>query len=342
MKIEKQYLLNHSGKDIYLFTLENQRGSRVKISNYGAIITSFSIKKPGADANDIVLGFDRIEDYWSPAFLNQYPWFGCAVGRNANRVRNAEFMLDGKLIKLTKNNGEHQLHGGTEGFDKKVWEHMDHSRNAGLELHYTSPDGEEGYPGNLDVSIIYRFSEEDELSYEFIAQTDKATPVNLTHHSYFNLDNGEGRIHDHILRIPASFYLEQEEIVATGNLLPVQGTVLDFRSPAKVGEGLKTIQGYDHSFVLDRPGPGEPAADLYSEKSGTRLEIYSTEPVVHFYSGAWTPAVEGKNGITYGPFSGLCLETHKHPNAMNIPHFPGIILRPGEVYRHKTTYKVTR
>lgn len=340
MKIEKQYLLNRSGKDIYLFTLENEKGSRVKISNYGAIITSFNIKKSDGSMNDIVLGFDRIEDYWSPPYLRQYPWFGCAVGRNANRIKNAEFVLDGRKFKLTRNNGNHQLHGGIEGFDKKTWEHKEDNREDCLELRYLSPDGDEGFPGNLDVSLIFRFNGENELSYEFMATTDKPTPVNLTHHSYFNLDNAKGTIHEHALMIPASYFLEQVEIVATGNLLPVVGTIFDFRTFKKLSEGLKTIPGYDHSFVRDEVQIGNPAAELYSEKSGTRLRIFSTEPVVHFYSGKWTPEVIGKNGTRYGPFSGLCLETHKHPNAMNIAHFPDIILRPGQVYRHKTIYKV--
>ena len=342
MKIDQKFLLNYSGKDIYLFTLENRNGSQVKISNYGAIITSYRIKTLNNQFNDIVLGFDRIEDYWAPEFLEQYPWFGCAVGRNANRVRNAEFMLGNRTIQLTKNNGEHQLHGGLEGFDRKVWTPLkDKFSDNSIEFHYRSPDGEEGFPGNLDVSIRYTFNDQDDLTYEFRATTDKTTPVNLTHHSYFNLNNGENTIHDHELKIPASYYLEQEEVVATGKLLPVENTPFDFREFRKISDAPNQSPEYDHSYVLDEPDGIYPSAELYSAKSGLRLSIYSTEPVVHFYSGKWTPVVPGKNGVMYGPFSGLCLETHKHPNAMNIPHFPDILLHPGEVYKQKTTYEVS-
>jgi aldose 1-epimerase len=335
LKIEKKF------KDTYLFTLENRNGSQVKISNYGAIITSYRVKTINGDFNDIVLGFDNLEDYRAPAFLAQYPWFGCAVGRNANRVKNAEFILDGKKIELTKNNGNHQLHGGIEGFDKKTWKPLEESfTDNSITLFYQSPDGEEGYPGTLDVHLKYSFNNQDDLTYEFTATTDKPTPVNLTHHSYFNLNNGTGLIHDHELKIPASYYLEQQEIVATGNLVSVANSPFDFRNFKKIGDGLEQIPEYDHSFALDDPNGIYPAAELYSAASGLKLSIYSTEPIIHFYSGKWTPEVKGKNGVNYGPFSGLCLETHKHPNAMNIPSFPGIMLRPGEVYKHKTTYEI--
>jgi aldose 1-epimerase len=347
MKTEKQFCFTDPyGKDIYLYLLRNSRGTEVVISNYGAIITSFKIKRPGGLMNDIVLGFDKIQDYTGPDYIAKYPWFGCAVGRYANRIKNAEFNLDGKRYELSKNRGDHQLHGGFEGFDKKTWDTVASGNEpvSFLELKYHSPDGEEGFPGNLDVTIRYELDEENELSYEFNATTDKPTPVNLTHHSYFNLNNGEGTINDHALKLNCSQYLQQDpDLVATGEILPVENTAFDFREYKIIGDEPTNMPEYDSSFVVDKEKNSQAiilVAELRSDKTNTMLEVWSTEPIVHFYSGKWTPVVKGKNGKPYGPFSGLCLETHKHPDAVNNPHFPNTILRPGETYRHKTIYKV--
>ena len=346
MKIERKYCYTHStGEDIYLFTLRNNQ-TEVLISNYGAIITSYKLKQLNA-VNDIVLGFDKMEDYLDEDYLKQYPWFGCAVGRYANRIRNAEFELDGKKYLLTKNRGQHQLHGGVEGFDKKIWQYVDSGTTPlpYLELSYLSKDGEEGFPGNLDARIRYELNEPHELIYTFTATTDKPTAVNLTHHGYFNLNNGEGTIHDHQLQIPASEFLEQDDqLVVTGNYTPVENSAHDFRKSKLIGTGLNQVDEFDQSFVLNRGKDANGlrlAAITSSEESGLQLEIYTSEPVVHFYSGKWTPEVKGKNDQSYGPFSGFCLETHAHPNAVNIPHFPNTILKPGETYFQKTVYKVS-
>jgi len=340
-----RYCYTHStGEDIYLFSLRNA-ATEVLISNYGAIITSYKIFR-NDHVNDIVLGFDNMEDYLGEEYLKQYPWFGCAVGRYANRIRDAEFLMDGKKHALSKNRGQHQLHGGIEGFDKKIWKFMGSGAepNPWIEFSYFSKAGEEGFPGNLSVNLRYELNEPHELSYAFLATTDAPTPVNLTHHGYFNLENGKGTIHGHTLQIPASNYLEQdEELVVTGNLIKVEGRAHDFRSPKLIADGLTEIDEFDQSFVLDSEKNQSGlrlAAITSSERSGLRLEIYTTEPVVHFYSGKWTPKVNGKNGQTYGRFSGFCLETHVHPNAVNIPHFPNTILRPGEEYFQKTIYRI--
>lgn len=343
MPVKQQYCLAHpTGEDIYLFTLSNDKDTEVNITNYGAIITSFKIKDPAGILNDIVLGFDKIEDYWSPDYLQQYPWFGCAVGRNANRIKNAAFEIDGEKYCLTKNRGNDQLHGGEGGFDRRVWQFVAQGKTPQpwLELKHISADAEEGFPGNLEVTIRFELNDENELSYEYKATCDKATVINLTHHSYFNLNNGKGTIEDHEIKIHSSVVLEQDEnLVTTGNLLPVANTAVDFRNFARIGDGLRKVEEFDKSFVVDR-NTESLVAEARSLQSGLHLKIYSTEPIVHFYSGKWIPVVRGKNETTYRPLSGFCLETHQHPNAINIPEFPSPVLRPGEIYHHKTVYKV--
>jgi aldose 1-epimerase len=347
MNFNQQYCLtNSSGEDIYLFTLRNANGTEVIITNYGAIITSFKIKNQDGAVNDIVLGFDMVEDYWSADYLALYPWFGCAIGRNANRIKNSGFSIGGKNYSLSKNKGPDQLHGGINGFDKKVWTLVSSgdSPQPFLELGYKSPDGEEGFPGNLDVLIRFELNDENELSYLYTACCDEPTPVNLTHHSYFNLNNGIGTINDHEIKIYASNMLEQDiNLTATGNINPVADTVFDLRNFKRIGDSISQIPEYDKSFVVDKEGEFVTlslVAEARSLQTKTHLQVYSSEPIVHFYSGKWTPVVRGKNGNMYGPFSGFCLETHKYPNGVNIPHFPNTILKPGYIYAQKTIYKV--
>ncbi len=343
MNTSQQFCCTHpSGKDIYLFTLRHPGGPEVVITNFGAIIVSFKVKDKQGQVNDIVLGFDNPADYSGAQYLEHYPWFGAAIGRYANRIGFSHYEYNGTAYTLSRNRGRHNLHGGTEGFDKKVWELVSFGDSPApyLELQYNSPDGEEGFPGNLETKIRFELGAENELTYSFTAHTDQATPVNLTHHGYFNLDNGEGRIMDHELRIPASAYLEQDrDLVATGKEIDVTGSPHDFRTFKKIGEGLLKVPEFDQSFVID-PQENGLVAEARSTRSGLHLQVFSTEPIVHFYSGKWTPEVPGKNGITYGPFSGFCLETHSHPNAVNIPHFPDTILLPGETYQQETKYKV--
>ncbi|HMU48097.1 MAG TPA: aldose epimerase family protein [Chitinophagaceae bacterium] len=346
MKVTQQFCFKHeSGEDIYLFKLKNSKGTEISITNYGAIITGFKIRDEDGSGNDIVLGFDNVKDYRDPAYLKQYPWFGCAVGRYANRIKNARFELDSKLYIVSKNQGEHQLHGGLEGFDKKVWKIKSYGsdKTCFLQMEYLSLYGEEGYPGNLSVSIRFELTEENELSYEYHATTDMATPVNLTHHSYFNLNKGQNTIHDHELRIFASKMLVQDkDLVATGEIADVSDTEFDFRNCRKIYETVPLDFDYDKSFVTDNGISDTPklAAEARSSTSGILLQVYTTNPIVHFYAGKWIPLVQGKNNEHYGPFSGFCLETHNYCNAVNIPGFPNTILRPGEDYKQKTIYKI--
>ena len=338
-----KYCFTHTtGEDVYLFKLRNAIGTEVCITNYGAIISSFKIKLANGEVNDIVLGFDKIEDYLGESYLKQYPWFGAAVGRHANRIKNAEFDIDGINYRLTENIENSQLHGGNEGFDKKVWRFRGQGETPQpwLELKYISKDGEEGFPGNLEVTIKFVLSEQNEFSYEYKATCNKVTVVNLTHHGYFNLNNGKGTIEDHEVKIYSSAVLEQDEdLVATGNVLQVADTAFDFNEFVIIGEGLKRIEEFDKSFIVDKNNESL-VAEARSSQSGLHLKVYSTEPIVHFYTGKWIPIVKGKSGNMYGPLSGFCLETHLYPNAVNIPHFPNSILRPGEIYYHKTTYKI--
>lgn len=344
-QVTRQYCGSLSGgEDVYLFVLRNAKGTEAIISSYGATLMAFKVKNADGTTNDIVLGFEKIEDYYHPAYLAAYPWFGCAVGRYANRITNACFALNGQTIKLSANHGKHTLHGGFSGFDKKVWTLVSfgHFPHVFLELNYTSPHGEEGFPGNLETTIRFELTDENEFSYSYRAVADQPTAVNLTHHSYFNLNNGEGSILNHEVRIYGNNILEQDEkLLVTGNAIPVDGTAYDFRSFRKTGERIREAGEYDKSFVIkEKTIVPVLAAEARSAESGLTLQVYTTEPVVHFYSGKWIPELTGKYGKKYGPFSGFCLETHVHPNAINIPGFPDTILKPGEVYYQKTVYKI--
>ncbi len=343
MPTDQVFCFNKLGEDIYLFTLRNALGTEVNVSNYGAIITSFKLRQKNGITNDIVLGFDKMEDYFSPAYLKQYPYIGAACGRYANRIKNGHFSIDGLNYQLSQNMGPDQLHGGHEGFDRKVWQLVSFIPSTFLELKYKSPDGEEGFPGNLETSIRFELNDQNELSYEFSAITDKPTAVNLTHHSYFNLNNGEGTIEDHEVKIYASNILSQDEdFVCNGNLISVANTAYDFRNFKSVSKEWNKNNGYDQCFIIDdKKDDLSLVAELRSLRSGISLQILSSEPAVQFYTGQGLPEINGKNGKRYGPFSGLCLETHIHPNAINIPHFPNTVLRPGEIYNQKNIYKVS-
>jgi aldose 1-epimerase len=339
-KPDQQFCFTHSsGEDIYLFVLRNAKGTEVAVTNYGAIITSFRVVRKDGAVNDIVLGFDDVKEYLGKEYLSAYPYFGAAIGRYGNRIRDGEFSIDGKAYAVKRNLGADHLHGGSTGFDKVVW-HCDSFTGNSLTLGYQSRDGEEGYPGSLNVTLRFDLSEDDQLSHEYTAVTDQPTIVNLTHHSYFNLNNGKGTIGDHFVKINASNILEQDaRLNTTGKLIPVKCTAHDFTQLKKINKDWDEANGYDQSFVVDN-NDGSVMAEAYSEESGTRLQIFTTEPIVHLYTGRWIPSVRGRENTLYGPYSGFCLETQVHPNAINIPHFPNTILRPGEKYHQKTVYKI--
>jgi aldose 1-epimerase len=341
MKMEKQFCFTHStGEDIYLFALHNVNGTEVNITNYGAIITSFKISNI-----NIVLGFENPEDYMAADYLADYPYMGCEVGRYANRIKDACFEIDGVKYNVSKNRDNDHLHGGFEGFQQKVWKLFSGSEKSNqlLALEYKSMDGEEGYPGTITAKVEFELTDNDELIMITTATTDKPTAINLTHHDYFNL-NGEGRIDEHLVRIPASKYLGQDNnLVADGRLLPVAENSFDFNQQRKINAYWDPTDGYDQTFLIDKKENDLAlSAVCRGDKTGLQLEVFSTEPVVHFYTGKWLPVLERNGKKLFGPFSGFCLETQVHPNAINIPHFPNTVLRPGEKYEQKTMYLISQ
>ncbi len=296
---------------------------------------------PDGSINDIVLGFDNVEDYLSDRYLKNYAYLGAACGRYANRIKNGRFVLDGKEYQLTQNMGADMLHGGKEGFDKKTWQIVSFTESV-LEFRYLSKDDEEGFPGNLETIIRFELNNENELCYEFIATTDKPTAINLTHHSYFNLNNGIGTIEDHELRINGSYILAQDEgLVCNGEFIAVKDNMYDFMIFKAIDMDWDKANGYDQCFIIDtKTDDLSLVAEARSQQSGITLQIFSTEPAIQFYTGQGLNIPNAKNGIDYRPFSGFCLETHKHPNAINIPFFPNTVLRPGEKYYQKNVYKI--
>jgi len=339
-----QYCFTHpSGKGIYLYSLRNINKTEVLISNYGAIILAYKVCMPDGTFNDIVLGFDKMQDYLSAEYLRIYPFMGAAVGRYANRIKDACFKIGDKEFQVSKNWGEDQLHGGFEGFDKKVWDFVSFDEQCNiLQLKYSSPDGEEGFPGNLEVNVCFELNDDDDLIYEYTATCDQPTAINLTHHGYFNLNNGAGTIDEHEIKIYSDKILEQDKnLVVTGNYISVENTKYDFREFHQIGERLNG--GYDQSFVVDKEnGQLSIVAEARSKQAGLRLQVLTTEPLVHFYTAQGFPTIKGKNNIEYGPYSGFCFETQKHPNAINIPKFPSTLLKPGEKYHQKNVYKVSK
>ncbi|HYK75729.1 MAG TPA: aldose epimerase family protein [Daejeonella sp.] len=340
---QSDVLFLHQNQEVYGITLENDKGMRVCLSNYGGLIQSLIVPDRECKGIDVVLGFDDLQSYLSEDYLANYPYFGAIIGRYANRIANARFPLDGHMVQVSANTPPHQLHGGFSGFDKKVW-NMVSVENKPLPkavFSYLSVDGEEGFPGNLNVEISFEINTCNELILEIKAHTDKPTAINMTHHTYFNL-NGDGSfIGGHVVEIPASKYLAQDkDYVATGKLLDVHGTAHDFTQPKTIQHDWKPEEGYDQGFVLDKPaGVWGKAASVYSPQTGIQLEIFTDQPGVQFYTGKYLNVSGGKSGKHYKPFTSFCLETQQHTNAVNIPSFPNTILRPGEEYRHKTSYR---
>jgi aldose 1-epimerase len=328
-----------------IFTLRNANGVEARICNYGGIVVSLKVPDRHGHFGDVVLGFDRLDDY-----LKEHPYFGALVGRYANRIAHGRFTLEGKQYTLAVNNGPNALHGGIKGFDKVVWEPKVLSTPAGpaLELRYVSKDGEEGYPGNLAVTARYTLTEDNALRLDCTAMTDKDTVVNLTQHSYFNLA-GTGDVLNHEVQIAAETFTPVDaSLIPTGELRPVAGTPLDFRAPAKIGarinqddEQLKFGKGYDHNFVIAKPkGNLAVIARVTEPTTGRVLEALSTEPGLQFYTGNMLNGkLTGKGGWVYQPRNGFCLEPGHYPNSPNEPAFPSVVLKPGQTYQNTIIYR---
>jgi aldose 1-epimerase len=341
------------GRDVHLFTLRNAHGLAVELSDFGATVLRLFAPDRHGEFADVVLGFDSLDGY---TVRTGSPYFGATIGRCGNRIAGGRFSLDGKVYTLATNNAPAgrpcHLHGGVRGFDKVLWraEPLSDPNGEGLRLHYRSVDGEEGYPGNLDVSVSFTLTPDDALRIDYTAQTDQPTPVNLTNHSYFNLA-GEGApsVLGHVVTLNASRFTPVDAgLIPMGRLDPVADTPFDFLAPHTIGERivrpneqLRFGNGYDHNFVLDSGGGVLAlAATVLEPQSGRELEVLTTEPGVQFYTGNFLDGTKrGKHGHAYERRSAFCLETQHFPDSPNQPSFPPVILRPGETYRSTTVYR---
>jgi aldose 1-epimerase len=329
------------GADVELFTLENARGTTAKIITYGATLQGLWVPDRANQLSDVVLGFDDLKGYLGP-----HPYFGGTIGRYANRIAKGKFTMDGREYSLAQNDGTHTLHGGREGFNRKLWkgEIVSGVHTASVQFTYVSADGEEGFPGTLKARVVYTLTDKDELKIDYTATTDKATPLNLTKHSYFNLV-GRGDILGHVLQLNANQYTPVDAtLVPTSEIAAVKGTPLDFTQPttigARIGQLVGNSGGYDHNFVLNGEGELKLAARVSDPDSGRLMEVWTTEPGVQFYSGNFLDGtIQGKGGVAYQKFAGLCLETQHYPDSVNHPNFLSTILRPGSTYHQETILK---
>jgi aldose 1-epimerase len=336
--ITKRHFGTTDGRDVCLYTLTNERGFEASITNYGGTVVSLKAPDRRGEFADVALGFETLAEY-----VRNPRYFGGLIGRHANRIGLGRFSLNGTAYQLTQNNGVNHLHGGANGFDKRVWEVIDpRSDGAGnLHLRYLSVDGEEGYPGNVQAGVTYTLSPDNEIEISYEATTDRDTIVNMTSHAYFNLAGG-GDILGHELTLHAgAFTPVSKELIPTGEIKPVADTPMDFRHGKAIGKDLSLAGGYDHNFVLtDYDGTLRPAARLYEPNSGRVLEILTSEPGIQFYSGNFLDgSFSGKGGVVYHRYTGLCLEPQHFPDAPNRPNFPSTVLRPGETYRHVSKYR---
>ncbi len=334
------------GRQIELYTLRNTKGMEVTITTWGAHVVTIKVPDRTGKIDDVILGFDNLDGYLkSPP----NPYFGATVGRYGNRIAGGKFSLDGVTYTLAKNNGANSLHGGTVGFDKKVWTATPHN-NDGVLMTYLSPNGEEGYPGNLSVSVTFTVTENNELRIQYSGTTDKDTVINLTNHSYFNLaGQGEGDILGHIATIHADRFTPVDaSLIPTGELKPVDGTPFDFRKPTRIGERIDAKDeqiargnGYDHNYVLNKNGSGvQLAARVVDPKTGRVLEVLTTEPGMQFYTANFLDgSLKGPGGKAYTKRSAFCLETQHFPDSPNHPAFPSTTLKVGETYRSETMYR---
>ncbi|MYN06222.1 aldose epimerase family protein [Pseudoduganella aquatica] len=332
------------GVEVQLYTLANRNGTTVKITNYGGIITELHVADRDGRLADVTHGFDSVAPY-----CGDVPYFGALIGRYGNRIKHGRFELDGRTVLLDVNDGENHLHGGALGFHKQVWDAtpLVAQDSVALKLVYLSRDGEQGYPGNLRVEVVYELNNANELSVRYKAETDQATPVNLTQHAYFNLA-GHGDILGHELAIHADRYTPIDgKSIPLGELAPVAGTPFDFRAAQTVGSRINAQdvqlangKGYDHNWVLNgQDGELELAATLRDPQSGRVLELYTREPGLQFYSGNFLDGSLKGKGRSYEYRTGLCLEPQHHPDSPNHPEWPSTILRPGETYFTETLYR---
>jgi aldose 1-epimerase len=334
------------GAEAYIYTLTNSNGMIAEISNFGGVIVALKVPDSKGNLEDVVLGFDELDRY-----IAEGPFLGALIGRFANRIEHGAFKLNGVEYNVPKNDGENCLHGGTKGFDKVLWEVKPlEAKEQAIELTYLSKDGEEGFPGNLQVKVTYTLTEDNSIKIDYYAVCDKDTVINLTNHSYFNLSgHASGNILKHKLMLNSDkFTVSDQYSIPTGEIRGVKGTPMDFTKLTEIGENIDFdyeqivfAKGYDHNWVLNVSGKApEKAAEVIDENSGRVMEVYTTKPGVQFYTGNFlNDSYIGKGGVPYTRRTGFCLETQYFPNAMNTENFPSPILRAGEEYKHTTIYK---
>jgi len=331
---------NYDDQTVTEYTLSNTSGMQAKILNYGGIVTSLIVPDKQGNMGDVILGFTSFEGYRQ----KNDPYFGALVGRYANRIAGGKFTLDGKTYTLATNDHGNSLHGGIKGFDKVMWK-AERSGDSSLKLTYHSKDGEEGYPGNLDAQVIYTVTSGNSLKIEYTATTDKATPVNLTNHCYFNLSGGkDSTVLNQQLQLNADTYTPvNERLIPTGKIAGVKGTPMDFTKMKAIGKDIEKVKGgYDHNWILRKKGNAlEKGASVYDPTSGRVMDVFTTEPGIQFYTGNF---LDGslqftKNGTKYIKHGALCLEAQHYPDSPNQPSFPNTILKPGETYRQTSVYK---
>jgi aldose 1-epimerase len=345
---KQSYGKTAAGEDVDLYTLRNSKGVEAKITNYGGIVVSLKVPDRNGKFDDVVLGFNDLDSY----LTKNDPYMGALIGRYGNRIAKGRFTLNGAEYKLAVNNGENHLHGGIKGFDKVVWTGREMKTTAGpaVVLTYLSKDGEEGYPGNLNVRVVYTLTNNNELKIDYSATTDKDTVTNLTHHSYFNLaGEGNGDILNHTVTINANRFVPTDAgSIPTGELKSVAATPFDFLKATAIGarinqddEQLKLGNGYDHTWVINgRPGTMRLAATAYEATSGRVMQVWTTEPGVQFYTGNFlNGTLTGKSGKIYARRTGFCLETQHYPDSPNQPSFPTTILKKGQTLKSTTIYR---
>jgi aldose 1-epimerase len=336
-----------AGAAVQLYTLQNAQGAQATITNYGGILTSMLVPDKNGKLGEVVLGFESLTGYTDAVYTKEMPFFGALIGRYGNRIRLGKFSLDGQEYTLPINNAPNSLHGGPEGFHVRVWEAQPGTSADGqtLTLTYQSQDGEEGFPGNLHVTVVYTLTEANGLRIEYTATTDQPTVLNLTNHSYFNLNyRHDDTILGHELTLHADRYTPVDDTqIPTGELKPVQGTPFDFTTPHAIGERIAQVPGgYDHNWVLaDELRTGaELAAVVYEPVSGRTMEVHTDQPGVQFYAGNFlNGSLTGTGGVNYGKNYGFALETQHFPDSPNQPSFPSTVLRPGQTFRSTTEYR---
>ena len=333
-----------NGSEVKLFTIANDNKVSVKITNYGAIVTSIEMPDKSGKVENIVCGFDKLETYLSDEYLGSYPYFGAIIGRFGNRIAKGHLEIDGEKYDMAINNGPNHLHGGKIGFDRRLFdaEVFQNENQAGVKLTYLSSDLEENYPGNLKVTCIYTLNNKNELGIEYLAETDKTTVVNLTNHTYFNLTGGNENIMNHELELTATKMTEMVEQIPTGKIISVENTPFDFTSSKKINHRISEIpMGYDDNFVLDNElGELKYIGCLKETKSGRKVEVLTTQPGMQVYTGYWNPELIIDGVKKFGSFSGIALETQHYPDSVNQLGFPTTILKPGEKYNETTIYRL--